>query len=908
MSETLQRERENTTLGWGRRAESGFGKPASRNPLVDQGIPSLPLAETSCHGVNPRTSGPWPGTSNNSINEHLSESALKRLRPAASTGQLRNAYSRYGEAGKPTRALIQQIDHVATDDLSIATPQPASPILFSPSVSTVVSLTEKRQDALGIFEQYGISRPLGWLSDDEAACGQLPSTVQVKSFQICHSCGEPLSSQQYCARCGHSSCLKCIGEVRDEDVEQCHTDSYIQANEHHAVEDAPKEPIYEVEPVTREMEYDHTTAVTVHTTNQPQATKSRPGEELLKQVHCAEWTSRQRFKPSPCSSGHQPRKIVAVPTVVSVPVKSNPFFVADREAKSQVSRPQSTVKNIEAKRYPKPSDCLPPPRLQRSSSPPADEVKCSDPSCRATHAGHHPVRHSISCIDRRLIDGMETVDTNNDEVAQPRKESPLQSTLAKKINQLYQHAEDLHHSQHIIEHLAAGTKTRERIAAARQKWVEQQNARFEMNDTSLGLHAHSSREHSLSHDEMSAADQNTVRHSLSTDPQVFGVPDEEEHSIEADPEVDREASPKTHGLSTDDCTQIGQAVESHTLCADRDFETQQGSRSPNPDPAVASSDDINNVLRSKPGSPEETGIGIIILDSPQSLHRVSDSPGPIVETSQPQPVVELSTMKLKQRREASHTDHLDDACREANNISTLKKQLKNVDVSEAYAQHKQLTPPIVKWRRSLNKTSRTPQSDMITKDSCNFCYPSELPSPELQQTPQSIVQDRTNNAVTHAREITESTPRLRLMDIEQLLARESVQSFMQETQSKVEEETITKTEHSRNASRSSLENTSTVVEIHNPMPQLPYNHVCAWRTRYMDLSTEFEQIKSEASPRATHNGRTEVVDTTQSNVDIGASIPHKCADVEIEGLTIVMHMRGKEDLVINTSLKEDEKS
>jgi hypothetical protein len=41
------------------------------------------------------------------------------------------------------------------------------------------------------------------------------------------------------------------------------------------------------------------------------------------------------------------------------------------------------------------------------------------------------------------------------------------------------------------------------------------------------------------------------------------------------------------------------------------------------------------------------------------------------------------------------------------------------------------------------------------------------------------------------------------------------------------------------------------------------------------------------------------------NGDSGACDEHSCRDVGIEGLTIVMHMRGKEDLVINTDLTRE---
>ncbi|KAI6256679.1 hypothetical protein MCOR27_007082 [Pyricularia oryzae] len=74
------------------------------------------------------------------------------------------------------------------------------------------------------------------------------------------------------------------------------------------------------------------------------------------------------------------------------------------------------------------------------------------------------------------------------------------------------------------------------------------------------------------------------------------------------------------------------------------------------------------------------------------------------------------------------------------------------------------------------------------------------------------------------------------------------------------------------------------------------NHECIWKARYLALSTEVHQLRemmserqslSSASARAVASG----IEDTDSNFGL-------------EGLTIVMHLKGKDDLVINTDLRE----
>ncbi|KAI1840792.1 hypothetical protein JX266_012999 [Neoarthrinium moseri] len=81
------------------------------------------------------------------------------------------------------------------------------------------------------------------------------------------------------------------------------------------------------------------------------------------------------------------------------------------------------------------------------------------------------------------------------------------------------------------------------------------------------------------------------------------------------------------------------------------------------------------------------------------------------------------------------------------------------------------------------------------------------------------------------------------------------------------------------------------LEVHRPQPVAPPNHACSWKDRYMSLTTEIRHLKAEMS--ATHQVEA-VLQESQESDNLG-----------IEGLTIVMHLKGKDDLVINTDLTQE---
>ena len=90
------------------------------------------------------------------------------------------------------------------------------------------------------------------------------------------------------------------------------------------------------------------------------------------------------------------------------------------------------------------------------------------------------------------------------------------------------------------------------------------------------------------------------------------------------------------------------------------------------------------------------------------------------------------------------------------------------------------------------------------------------------------------------------------------------------------------------------------LEIHRPTPIAPPNHDCRWKDRYMALTSEIRQLKAEMSTRVSFHDAD--VGSAQEH---GAQLQQQDEDLGIQGLTIVMHLKGKDDLVINTDLTQE---
>ncbi|KAH7037778.1 uncharacterized protein B0I36DRAFT_314792 [Microdochium trichocladiopsis] len=85
------------------------------------------------------------------------------------------------------------------------------------------------------------------------------------------------------------------------------------------------------------------------------------------------------------------------------------------------------------------------------------------------------------------------------------------------------------------------------------------------------------------------------------------------------------------------------------------------------------------------------------------------------------------------------------------------------------------------------------------------------------------------------------------------------------------------------------------VEAQRPTPHAVGEHTCEWREKYSILATEIRSLRAELSSRTALRQSVAAASADQT-------VRLENGDLGIEGVTIVMHIRSKDDLVINTDL------
>jgi hypothetical protein len=181
------RDRESTWSGWGRRADSGFAQPASRNRL-DEDLTLLPLPHVPSHTIG-------ADDSRQKDQEYLGKSRYMQrdtirisevppaLRSSVSAGHLRvscllnrrsttitnlHGISEQWNFATEKMALHARTQHelsseAAPDQLpryALSTSRTTSPI-DSEQHSNATPTNIRRQNAIEMFQQYGISQPSG---------------------------------------------------------------------------------------------------------------------------------------------------------------------------------------------------------------------------------------------------------------------------------------------------------------------------------------------------------------------------------------------------------------------------------------------------------------------------------------------------------------------------------------------------------------------------------------------------------------------------------------------------------------------------------------------------------------------------------------------------------------------------
>ena len=692
------------------------------------------------------------------------------------------------------------------------------------------SSNDRRKDALEIFEQYGISRPEGWLSEDDSSRGGSQQQARSDGLRMCHSCGQRISSRSQCSACGHNSCLKCMNKILDHEANFFHIPQSEQGRA------AASHPARHAHRDVEVHDFGHLRATRVTETEfeHRQSTSSNAGGVTPKPPAL---TDTQFLGDRNEGHSGSKGKLSTVPPRDGNPwsIRKNPFLIADLAAKAQTVQPQAVVANSPAQRPARPPACDPRHRETVDQGRAAGHVDWPG----YHHGGDRSDEHRAS---QRLVgsslqrEGREGMGTEFEGVNAQKPENRgnyrwSQDPLERKIKQLYRHAGDLHHSQHIMEHLAAGvgpgsyrsrTKNQHGTAGSRQIRPVQSQRLLRM--------------HSLAKDDRSAFNQLKDLHELGVDAQNPSessdeplrmhslVTDEfselprkiEPHNLLPDPASSRELSPKTHDLSQD----VFANVAGWSIFRSADRLTSQGHDD------VGSSAEQAGPSRDK-GIEPSNEMRFKSLGSSAAQARLDQSANDPTMASKVSGIVTKSIPDLRWLRQTSK-----DIAGGRQDLARFEMpwghQLKNVKSSSDRDAGTSTSQRGLTWRQRLKRDHAEHEVVAHRGDGCSGCRTRRSPSSAKEK----VV----------SRQVMDDGPA----------------------------------------------------------------HACEWRTRYMDLSSEVEHLRAEGESRRTEESKTDHLQSRHIDVGVGEALAqHDCDELAIQGLTIVMHMKGKDDLVINTDLSQE---
>ncbi|KAG5973970.1 hypothetical protein E4U55_000158 [Claviceps digitariae] len=224
---------------------------------------------------------------------------------------------------------------------------------------------------------------------------------QDKATQLCHSCGEALPYEQHCGICGHDYCYKCASERLKRRDEGTWTDKSRQV---------PNTKTLIIPPDT------DTGAASMPSNTTTQAMPNTPTRGL---------------------------------------VTGNPFFLADRCSKGTLSAPHKTTTDNFANRPRRLSDCVSRRFLDKT---PIINMASHKPKIHQGPKQDEPLhdfeRHSLCCSAQM---GPMTMNRNGAD------DGLNDDALRSKIGKLCRHAEEFHKSHNMLGHNGTGLEYRPRV-------------------------------------------------------------------------------------------------------------------------------------------------------------------------------------------------------------------------------------------------------------------------------------------------------------------------------------------------------------------------------------------------------------------------------------------------------------
>ncbi|KAK2590041.1 hypothetical protein QQS21_012282 [Conoideocrella luteorostrata] len=814
-------------LGWGRRVETHFATPASRN--------------INSYNSTPKT-----------LDKTFIGRALARN---SHTGSIHGSH----EQGVLSRR------HVFSEDL----PMLGTSAIDGTSEGKPLAETAADQDALAMFDVYGIPRPEGLtLNRDRQSRGS-----QGKGTQLCHSCGEVLPYEQHCGRCGHDFCHKCASERLQGEL---------------------------VEP-TRDFKH--------YGICQP---------SRIPDTRNIDKTPAAVLKADPRTPNRRP-------------VTNNPFFLADRSLKEVSSAPQTTT-NGRAMRPRRLSDCIPRRFRDRSPSNTSLQGQNNDQGEAKEDFGSSNAGHSLCC----------SAQAKGSAVEKHRRDGRLSETLQGKIDQLYRHAEDLHNAQNGVGYIATPfgqwgrksdsatatvtttsrrqsdmeTPTR-RPRASRLQSLEDDggnvvasmpNARDMEQDASANIRSIRLRRLASNRFLKGSSNHSFSIKSSSSKGSLTKSPPDVQHSTNQHNVIHLQSvalSPKSKVRNSS-----GDPGRAHPGTSDKSLSDRADNDVANSLSALKQDHTVRE------NSPADLHTNSVRPDLPSLTgyrrHRQDTYLCARTQTpnSEPDPWPTLRRVKQPSRDKPPSTPNSvprsRQALRKAPSIAETIQPESSCSTPPEWRQSmvriedttQSLPPkiipaetPLSEWRHNLTKPPPSAPKYSHKSIFCETCNPADLKKYTISNEGSERCRhkdDHSTHQDIHSSNIEDpfSEPRLSVRAIEHSLAWKRVQDGVKGDTSNDQEKMASPLK------RDSIlgEQKSASVPISPPSP-----HSCDWKERYLNLRNEIVSSQDMLGPYE-HGSRLKGADAYVGYEGDPAD------ELGIEGLTIIIHMKHKDDLVINTDL------
>lgn len=675
--------------------------------------------------------------------------------------------------------------------------------------------------------------------------------------RICHVCSARTWSQTHCPACKHPLCARCVCEV-PEGTERAHT-SFLHHSSH----------------VTRP--------------DKARLTKTIPPTAVA----------------SPSAGQTDSSRVLS-----AITAKGSPHIVINDEPAETTVGPHSARESV-IQRSQNHSSL----KQHTDDSDPeifSNRVECDDPMCRATHDGHYPYRHSITCaLDRS--EEVEKAKASPDNASVAHLPNPLANQgISRRIAEGIHH----HHSQTPVEPLPC-TYCHHYVQEALPSSHSHRHGHHQAKECANYIQTKASRDVALSRGRPSAAD-TTMSQSRELRLGETGHLSRYNRGYEASHKS------VSHHI-TEESGSIGKEIGKFSyggkpIPKGRVFSPPSWLKAPSKEAGDAKSRlrHVNTRSHEQRHEPRTTSSGGGHFNPPRSLSHKSElvtelaSPNhDFLRISAPSPPTALHVTQHQRPESLLNHPFRHVHSRESHRSTTRMTERAPTSSHEssptAYhrtsSRHKDLDPHLrvedVRYsRRGLSSTLSAHQDTLGSQKTLGESRYAEnyMHEHSWDKTDRSEIGSSNTHTDTHT-----------IREAEYLLSNTTSRISRSPPQpGHVLVDTDESGVSERNSSISEPKDRAALgeasdFEIHRPSPIAPPNHDCIWKDRYMAVTAEIRMLKAELSTRASLRG------TDMDHTILGEeSITNEDEDLGIQGVTIIMHLKGRDDLVINTDLTQGE--